>query len=108
MTFQEIFEEVKSVFMNGDVSNYEGHLALQVNLTGEGEGAFYAEIKDKKLYVEPYDYYNRDVLFTVDSGDFLRIVHGKLDPVLAYTLGKLKIDGDLTKALEIKNLIKSE
>ena len=93
MTFQEIFEEVKSVFMSGNVSNYDGHLALQVNLTGEGEGAFYAEIKDKQLYVEPYEYYDRDVLFTVDSGDFLRIVHGKLN---------------LTKALEIQNLIQSE
>lgn len=106
MTFQEVFNEVKSVFMNGDVSGYEGHLALQVNLTGEGEGRFYAEIKDKQLYVEPFEYYDRDVLFTVDSKDFLRIVHGKLNPVLAYTLGKLKIDGDLTKALEIQNLIK--
>ncbi|WP_442863377.1 SCP2 sterol-binding domain-containing protein [Butyrivibrio sp.] len=31
---------------------------------------------------------------------------GKLDPVAAFTLGKLKVDGDIGKALEFSNLIK--
>lgn len=107
MTFQEVFEEVKNTFMQADVSDYKGHLALQVNLTGEGEGAFYAELNNGVLHVEPYEYYDRDVIFNVNSKDFLKIVHGKMDPVLAFTVGKLKIDGDLGKALEIQKLIKN-
>lgn len=105
MTFQEIFQEVKDTFMQADVSDYKGHLALQINLKGEGEGALYAELNDGKLSVEPYEYYDRDVIFNVDSKDFIKIIHGKLDPVLAFTLGKLKIDGDLGKALEIQKLV---
>ncbi|WP_073386333.1 SCP2 sterol-binding domain-containing protein [Butyrivibrio fibrisolvens] len=31
---------------------------------------------------------------------------GKLDPVAAFTVGKLKVDGDLGKALEFANLLK--
>ena len=107
MTFQEVFEEVKNTFMQADVSDYKDHLALQVNLTGEGEGAFYAELNNGVLHVEPYEYYDRDVIFNVNSKDFLKIVHGKMDPVLAFTVGKLKIDGDLGKALEIQKLIKN-
>lgn len=106
MTFQEVFQEVKDTFMQADVSDYKGHLALQVNLSGEGEGAFYAELNDGQLNVEPYEYYDRDVIFNVNSKDFLKIIHGKLDPVMAFTLGKLKIDGDIGKALEIQKLIK--
>lgn len=106
MTYQEIFNEVKEIFMAADVSDFKGHLALQVNLTGEGEGIFYAELNDGVLKVEPYDYNDRDVMFIVDSRVFLKIVHGKLDPVLAFTLGKLRIEGDLGKALEIQKLIK--
>ena len=105
MTFFDVFNEVKNEFMNSDVSDYKGHLALQVNMTGEGEGRFYAELDNGVLHVEPYEYFDRDVIFTIDTKDFLKIVHGKLDPVFAFTVGKLKIDGDLGKALEIQRLI---
>ena len=67
MTYQEIFAEVRDNFMKADVSDYKGHLALQVNLTGEGEGIFYAELDNGVLRVEPDDYNDRDVLFMVDS-----------------------------------------
>ena len=106
MTFFEIFDEVKATFMQADVSDFRGHLALQVNMTGEGEGRFYAELSDGKLNVEPYEYFDRDVLFIIDSKDFLKLVHGKLDLVFAFTVGKLKVEGDLGKALEIQKLIK--
>ena len=105
MNFFEIFNEVKENFMKADVSDYNGHLALQVNMTGEGEGRFYAELDNGVLKVEPYEYYDRDVTFTIDSKDFLNLIHGKLDPVFAFTVGKLKIDGDIGKALEIQRLI---
>lgn len=105
MNFFDIFNEVKETFMKADVSDYQGHLALQVNMTGEGEGRFYAELDNGVLKVEPYEYYDRDVMFTIDSKDFLKLIHGKLDPVFAFTVGKLKIDGDIGKALEIQRLI---
>ena len=44
MTFQEIVDKVKKEFGSADVSNYEDHLAIQINITGEGEGAFYVDI----------------------------------------------------------------
>lgn len=105
MDFWQIFNEVKETFTKADVSDYQGHLALQVNMTGEGEGRFYAELNNGVLKVEPYEYYDRDVMFTINSKDFLKLVHGQLDPVFAFTVGKLKVDGDLGKALEIQKLI---
>lgn len=105
MNFWEAFNYVKETFMKADVSDYKGHLALQVNLTGSGEGKFYAELKDGTLSVEPYEYFDRDVLFTVKTEEFIKIIEGKLDPVTAFTIGKLKVDGDLGKALEIQRLI---
>ena len=33
-------------------------------------------------------------------------VNGKLDPVVGYTLRKIKVDGDIGKALEFSNLLK--
>jgi putative sterol carrier protein len=38
--------------------------------------------------------------------NFNKLLAGKLDPVAAFTLGKLKVDGDVGKALEFAKLVK--
>lgn len=105
MTFQNVVEQVREKFYPADVSAVEGKLAVQFNLTGEGEGAFYAEVKDGKLSIEPYEYYDRDVLLTLSARDLIKMMNKKLDPVLAFTTGRLRVDGNLDKALEIVKLM---
>ena len=78
MTYADMFSKVKGMMMEADVSTVNEHLAYQFNITGEAEGIFYAEVKE-----------------------------GKLDPVLAVTLGKLKVEGNIDKALYLKKLIDS-
>lgn len=92
--------------MNADVSDIKEHLAYQFNIIGESSGIFYVEVKDGKLSVEPYEYYDRDAMFTATAKTFMDIVEGKLDPVLAFTLQKLKVEGNFDKALKLNELIK--
>ncbi|MDE6595402.1 MAG: SCP2 sterol-binding domain-containing protein [Oscillospiraceae bacterium] len=106
MTFQDYFAKFREIFMSADVSKLDGDIAFQINLTGEGSGTFYAEYKNGKLSVEPYDYRDRDAALTADSKDFLKIAEGKMDPIQAYFLGKLKVDGDVSKALALKNMVR--
>lgn len=106
MTYQEVFEKFKNQFKNADVSSINGHLAYQFNIVGEGAGAFYAEVKDGRLSIEPYEYYDRDALFTCKADTLFNIISGKTDPIAAFTLGKLKVDGSIEKALLLKNMIK--
>lgn len=108
MTYEEFFAKVKEKFMTADVSDITEHLAYQFNITGEAEGIFYVEVKDGKLYVEPYDYYDRDAAFTASAENLMKIVEGKLDPVLAVTMKKLKVEGDMDKALKLKSFIDSK
>lgn len=105
MTYEEIFQEIKALFMKKDVSSVKEHLAFQFNITGEGEGAFYAEVKDGELFVEPYEYFDRDALFICSAKTLLKIASGRLDPVVAFTTGKLKVEGDLDQALKLKNFM---
>ena len=105
MTYAEFFEEVKSKFMEADTSDITEHLAYQFNITGEGEGIFYVEVKDGVLSVEPYEYYDRDVMFICEAKTLRKIAEGKLDPVAAFTLGKLKVEGSIDKALKLKGII---
>lgn len=108
MTYEELFSSIKSEFMSADVSDVNEHLAYQFNITGEAEGIFYAEVKDGKLYVEPYEYYDRDAIFTCKAETLLKIASGKLDPIMAVTMQKLKVEGNIDKALKLKGLIESK
>lgn len=111
MTYKEIFARSKKLILKNDASGIEGHLAVQVDITGEGAGAFYIELRDGNVYVEPYEYYDRDCKLIISGEDFLSICGGTLDAVKAFTNGKLKIDGDIDKALqlsEIFNKVKTE
>lgn len=105
MTFEEIVAKVKERTASADPSKVDGFLAIQVNITGEGEGIFYVEVKDGKLSVEPYEYYDRQAIVTMKSKNFLALMEGNLDPVVAFTLGKLKIDGSVEKVLEFSKLL---
>ena len=59
------------------------------------------------MYVEPYDYHDRDVRLITSADNFIKIANGELDPVKAFFTGKLKIDGSVDKALEFKNIVDS-
>ncbi len=108
MTYEEIFDKVKELFQQADVSDVKEHLAYQFNIIGEGEGAFYAEIQDGKLDIQPYEYYDRDAIFICKAEVLFGIISGKVDPVKAFTLGKLKVEGSLDKALKLKDFVKNQ
>ena len=77
MTYESIVAAVRKKLSKADVSSIPGTLAFQVDVEGKAEGIFYIEIKD-----------------------------GKLDPVLAFTTGKLKVDGDTNAAMELIRFLK--
>lgn len=105
MTYQEIVSEVKNFCVGAELKKYAKHLAVEVAITGEGEGVFYIEAKDGKINVEPYNYNDRDVRFTANAKNFLAIAKGELDPVKAFMTGRLKVDGSIDKALEFKSVV---
>ncbi len=107
MTYEEIFAEVKKSVKDADVSGIDEHLAYQFTITGEGEGKFYAEVDNGELKIEPYDYVGCDAEFVADSKTLINMLKGKTDPVLAFTIGKLKVNGSVEKALKLKDFIVS-
>ncbi len=105
MTFDELLTKVRSKAKDADISGTD-FLAVQVNITGENGGVFYVEVKDRKVNVEPYEYYDRNCAITIDMTNFNKLMDGKLDPIFAFTTGKLQVDGDAGKALEFSRLVK--
>lgn len=105
MKMQTILGKLEKMKDKIDISGTD-FLAVQVNLPDVEPGVFYVEVKDGQVNVAPYDYYDRSCAITVSSTDFNKIIEGKLDPVAAFTLGKLKVEGNLGKAMEFAGLLK--
>lgn len=82
-------------------------LAVQVNLTGEKGGTFYIALRNGGIDVAPYEYNDRSCGITISPENFLKLMDDKLDAVLAFTTGKLKIDGSVEKALEFSRIVKA-
>lgn len=106
MTYEEIVAHAKKKMADVDVSDYKGHLAVQVNIIGEGSGAFYVELNDGSAAVEPYEYFDRDAILIATADVFNAMVDGKKDAVAAYLTGELRVEGNLDKAQEFGNILK--
>ena len=108
MAFNELFKKAKAAFSKADPGVIKGKLAYQFDITGEGGGTFYVEIKDGAINIEPFDYHDRDVKLTLSVANFEKMLERKLNSALAFSTGKLKIEGDIGKALELKKLLGGE
>ena len=109
MTYADFFYEIKNRFMGTDVSDIQEHLAYQFNIEDEEAGGiFYVETKGGELFVEPYEYYDRDAVFISDPDTLMKIAEGKIDPVWAFSTQKLRVEGDIGKALRLKEIIEQK
>lgn len=109
MTYADFFYDIKGRFMGADVSDIHEHLAFEFNIEDEeAGGAFYVEVKDGTLYVEPYEYYDRDARFICAPDVLMKIAEGDMDPVWAFTTQKLKVEGNIDKALRLKEIIEAK
>lgn len=109
MTYAEFFYEIKGKFMGVDMSDIHEHLAFQFNIEDEeAGGAFYVEVKNGELLVEPYEYNDRDAMFIASPDTLMKIAEGDMDPVWAFTTQKLRVEGNIDKALKLKDIIEKK
>ena len=105
MTYQELVSKLKDTYQEKDASKISEHLAIQFNIQGEAEGALYLEITNGQLHIEPYEYYDRDILVTTSAASLLALAEGSLDILDAYQSGKISAEGNLAKALLLNEIV---
>lgn len=88
-----------------DKSIQDQSFAIQVNLTGRIGGVFYIAVRDGQLSVMPYEYIDRDAAISISMTAFDQFICRRLDLKQAYTDGKVKIDGDVDKVLDLVRLV---
>ncbi len=104
MTYNELVDKIKKECSRYDASVVNEHLAIQFNIFGEGEGAFYVELADGCVNVEPYEYFDRDILISTTYDIALKIAARELDIQEEAYAGRLFAEGKLNKSSLLKEL----
>jgi len=97
VTYEDMFYVVRKTFENADARRVLEHVAIQVNVTGEGEGIFYVEVAERQICVEPYDYYDRDCLLIVPGNVVMELCEKKYTLKSAIANGLVQFFGDERK-----------
>jgi putative sterol carrier protein len=105
MTTKEIFNQ-----MQGRMDANPGKLAgiqavFQFDIGGTDPGIYFVVIDDGKAAVNEGSYASPDITLTVSSNDFADLVEGRLDGVMAFMGGKLKVKGDMMLAMRLQSLL---
>lgn len=109
MTFIEKFNQIKKKYGKIDESKLTEHFAVQVEMTDEDcGGIFYVAYMNGPFAVEPYDYYDNTAIIKVSSKVLENILSCKADPMEAFFAGEIQVEGDISHALMLVELMKKE
>ena len=103
MTMTELFEAMPARLNTTAAAKL--NKTVQWTITGEEPGVWAIHIADGTARLIPGGVEKPDVTFTIKSQDWLAIAEGKLNPMNAFMMGKLKVTGDMTFALQVPQFL---
>ncbi|MDO5155842.1 MAG: SCP2 sterol-binding domain-containing protein [Eubacteriales bacterium] len=108
MTYENLVKEVKKVVKVIDASIIKEHLAVEFDIEGNGEGAFYVEFKENIVEVEPYEYYDHDFRVRCSADIAIKLLKGELNPISEVDKGTIVVEGTNGKLILLENYLKAE
>jgi putative sterol carrier protein len=105
MTTKEIFNGMQKR-MDANPTKLGGIKAVfQFDIGGTDPGIYSVAIDDGKGVVSEGISASPDITVTMSSNDFMDLVEGRLDGVMAFMKGKLKVKGDMMLAMRLQSLL---
>ena len=77
---------------------------VQLNLTGEGGGPYYAAVEDQTLTIEEGTHDAPDTALTTSADDGVAINNGEANPMQIMMQGDLSVDGSIPLATKFQGL----
>lgn len=104
---QEVFQIIDAA-LKEDPSRAQGTVAVyQFNITGEGGGSYQVVLRENEGHAVEGAPETPDCTLTIDAEDFKQMVDGQLNGTEAFMSGKLQIDGDMSLALRLNDIIEA-
>lgn len=107
MIYEDIVKKALQASKKINRNAIEEHLAVEFDIEGEGEGAFYVELDKGMVDVQPYEYYDCDCRIRGGADVIMDLICGKLDATVSYLQGKFRVEGDFDKAVSFARIVKN-
>jgi 3-hydroxy-3-methylglutaryl CoA synthase/NAD(P)-dependent dehydrogenase (short-subunit alcohol dehydrogenase family)/putative sterol carrier protein len=99
-----IFEKMPEAFNAEAAKGVD--VVFQYQISGAGGGDWIVAVKDGSCTIETGTIEKPTCTLKIKDTDFIDLVEGRLNPMTAYTSGKLKIEGDIMKSQLIEKLFR--
>ena len=80
--------------------------AVAFDLSGEDGGQWTVKIADGTAIVEEGIADGADATISMDGSDYVDMMTGKLNPMMAFMGGKVKVSGDLNTVMKFQTMFK--
>ncbi|NLF74349.1 MAG: sterol-binding protein [Chloroflexi bacterium] len=101
-SIKEIFENMDEGF---EPDKAEGVDAIfQFNMTGDNGGQYWVKVVDQLVDVHEGEHENPTMILTASADDYIALVNGELNPMMAFMQGKIKVKGDMGLALKLQTM----
>jgi hypothetical protein len=105
LTYENVLNEAKLAAGKINAKKLRDRLAVEFNIVGAGEGAFYVKFSKDDIEVAPYEYYDNDFRIRADADTIIAILNGDLVLSDAMNQGKAYATGNAGKLPLLKSYI---
>ena len=102
---QAIFNQDLPAKLDGNANATAVNTIFQFNLDGEDGGTWVVDLTKDSDFVTEGGSDSAQCTITMKTADFVKLYNDKLAAPQAYMRGKLKVSGDFSLALKLKNIL---
>ena len=103
-TVKQTFDEMPGTFLPGAAAGVDE--VYQFDITGEGGGKWYAQVKDGQCLVAEGEHEQPSLTINMNAADYLDLVEGRLHGQTAFMTRKMKLKGSMLHAIKMNQIFK--
>jgi putative sterol carrier protein len=104
MPVEELVTKIEKTFNEHPEHFADTNVVYQFDL--KDKGTYQLHLKDGKATIVQDSETKADCLLELDYENFCKFLAGKLNGTMAFMTGKLKVKGDIPKALKLESIVK--
>jgi putative sterol carrier protein len=105
-SLRELMNLIETVLSGNSEPIKEFTANYQFNIDGEEEGVYQLQFAEGTAVVKEGSENPADCTLSMSLANFRQFLLGKLNGTMAFMTGKLKIQGDISKAIKIESILR--